>query len=413
MDLKLTGATLPGQWGLWDVAIAAGQIQAVAPHLPGAAKQVLHTHGNLVIPGLVDAHIHLDKALLLDRCRAQTGGFSEALQQTLQAKQNFTIADIQQRARRVMAGAIAAGTTTMRSHVEVDPIVGLNNLEALLPLRDEFAWGLTLQLAVFAQDGITDQPGSVELLRQAMTLGGDVIGSAPYTDPDPQANIRIIFEIAAEFDRAIDFHLDFPDDDAPLLLPLVIEETQRRGWQGRVCVGHLTKLTRLPPDELEAIARQTADAGISVLALPSTDLYMMARQDTHNVRRGVAPIHQLSQWGVNVGLATNNVLNLFTPFGDGDLLKMCTLLAQVLHLGTPAQHELCLRMVTDQAAQAIGIHDVGLAPGCRADLVLLNVPSVTEAVGTAPGDRTVIKNGQVVSIRTTTQQWPLQTSSKV
>ncbi|MBW4579341.1 MAG: amidohydrolase family protein [Tildeniella nuda ZEHNDER 1965/U140] len=397
MDLKITQARLPGRSHQWDIAIANGTIIDIAPSLLGTAITTLDAQGSLVIPGLVDAHIHLDKAFLLDRVQWETGTFTEALQETANAKRSFTIADIQTRARRVLEQAIAFGTTAMRSHVEVDPMIQLTGIKALLPLRDEYAWGLTLQLAVFAQEGITNQPGTKALLRQAMALGGDVIGSAPYVDPDPEQNIRIVFDIAQEFDRDVDFHLDFLDDDAPLLLPVVIAETLKRGWQGRVCLGHMTKLAGLDPVELAAIATATAAAGISVLALPATDLYMMARRDTHNVRRGVAPAHTLAAFGVTTGVATNNVQNLFTPFGDGDLLKMCTLLAQVLQLNTAESHEHCLAMATTDAARAIGLPNHHIAPGNAADLVLLNATSVTEAIGAAPTQRTVIKQGRIVA----------------
>jgi cytosine deaminase len=397
IDLKLTNVCLPGQADRWQVAIDQGKIVEIAASILTPAITTLDAQGKLLLPGLVDAHIHLDKAFLLDRVQWHTGTFSEALQQTAAAKRSFTLEDIQARARRVIEQAIGFGTTAMRSHVEVDPMIQLTGLKALLPLRDEYAWGLTLQLAVFAQEGITNLPGTEALLRQAMALGGDVIGSAPYVDPEPEQNIRIVFDLAQDFDCDVDFHLDFLDDDAPLLLPVVIAETQKRGWQGRVCLGHMTKLAGLPPAELSAIAHATATAGISILALPSTDLYMMSRRDTHNTRRGVAPVHTLATYGVNTGVATNNVQNLFTPFGDGDLLKLCTLLAQVLHLNTAMSHEQCLAMATTQAAQAIGIPNHGLAPGNTADLVLINATSVTEAIGAAPVDRTVIKQGRIVA----------------
>lgn len=405
MDLKIKGATLPGRTGRWDIAIANGYITDIAPDLPEKAAMMLDAQGQLVIPGLVDAHMHLDKALLLDSCPAIEGTFDEAMRETLRAKQSFTVADIQTRARRAIEKAIAFGTTAMRSHVEVDRIVQFTGMEALLPLRHEYAWGITLQLAVFAQEGITNQPGTENLLRQAMLMGGDLIGSAPYIDPDPKQNIRIIFDIAQEFDCDVDFHLDFLDDDAPLLLPFVIEETLDRGWQARVCLGHMTKLARLPPAELEALAPSIKAAGIAILALPASDLYMMSRLDTHNVRRGVAPIHYLAQLGVNVGLATNNVQNLFTPFGDGDVLKICTILAQVLHMGTAASHELCLEMATTQAAKAISINEHGIAPGKVADLVILDATSVTQAIGAAPIQRTAIKNGRVVAQSKIEQQF--------
>lgn len=401
MSLKITNVTLPDRKGYWHVAIANGYITEIATANSTVDKieSVLDAQGQLLIPGLVDAHIHLDKAFLLDRYPAEAGTFSEALQKTLQAKSEYTISDIQTRARKVIEQAIAFGTTTMRTHVEVDPILQLKSLEALLPLKEEYAWGITLQLAVFAQEGITNHPGTASLLRQAMSMGGDVIGSAPYVDPNPEANIRQVFEIAQEFNCDVDFHLDFLDDDSPLLLPMVIEETLKHNWQQRVCLGHMTKLAGLPPQDLAVLTPSLKAAGIAILALPATDLYMMARQDTHNSRRGVAPIHKLAESGITVGIATNNVQNLFTPFGDADLLKICTLLAQVLQLGTTTSHQLCLEMVTSRAAKAIGIDDYGLEVGNIADLVLLEAHSVSAAIGTAPLNRTTIKRGQIVAQR--------------
>ncbi|WNZ45147.1 amidohydrolase family protein [Leptolyngbya boryana CZ1] len=397
VDLRIVNACLPEQEGLWEIAITDGIITEIDRAVQG--NTILDAQKQLVIPGLVDAHIHLDKVFLLDRTPAVEGTFHEAMRETLKAKQAFTVADIQARARRALWQAISWGITLMRSHVEVDQVIGLTGMEALLPLRQEFAWGITLQLAVFAQEGITNQPHLPKLLREAVALGADVIGSAPYIDPDPEQNVRIVFDIAQEFDCDVDFHLDFLDDDLPLMLPFVIAETQRRGWQGRVCLGHMTKLANLPPEELLELARSMRLAGISLLALPASDLYMMARKDTHRVRRGVAPIHTLATSGVTVGVATNNVQNLFTPFGDGDVLKICTLLAQVLHLGTASQQAQCLAMATTEAAAAIGELNHSITPGHLADLVILNAHSVTEAIAAAPLERTVIKRGRIVAQR--------------
>ncbi|NEQ52485.1 MAG: amidohydrolase family protein, partial [Leptolyngbya sp. SIO3F4] len=340
--LEIKNAMLAGRDGLWSIVMESSVITNVVPHLETVAQKTLDAKGKLVIPGLVDGHLHLDKALLLAQYPAQTGTFQEALVQTGNLKKEFTIDDIQARARQVIESEMAFGTTLMRSHVEVDPVLQLTAMDALLPLKQEYAWGLTLQLAVFAQEGITNQEGTIDLLRQAMEMGGDVIGSAPYVDPEPERNIRIVFDLAQEFDCDVDFHLDFLDDDSPLLLPAVVEETLKRGWQGRVCLGHMTKLAGLTPEALQKTAAMLKDAGISVLALPATDLYMMARKDTHNIRRGVAPVAQLMDSGVTVGIASNNIQNLFTPFGDGDVLKMCTLIAQTLQLGTTRSHLQCL-----------------------------------------------------------------------
>jgi len=397
LDCVIDNAALVGRQGRWAIALDRDTIAAVEPATTMPAQTVIDAQGQLLVPGFVDAHIHLDKALLLEKAPAQVGDFAEALATTLRLKKHYTVADIQARARQVLEQAIAFGITAMRSHVEVDPILGLTAMEALLPLKQEYDWGITLQLAVFAQEGITHQPGTAALLRQAMQMGGDVIGSAPYVDPDPQRNIQIVFDIAEEFDCDVDFHLDFLDDDQPLQLPIVIAETRKRGWQGRVCLGHMTKLAGLPPEDLKAIATDLQTANISVLALPASDLYMMSRKDTHNVRRGVAPLHQLHGWGVNVGTATNNIQNLFTPFGDGDMLKIGSLLAHILQLGTAAQHEFCMDVMTRNAAQAIGIQTYGVRPGRAADLVLLGARSASEAIAIAPANRTVFKAGKIVA----------------
>ncbi|MEO0984745.1 MAG: amidohydrolase family protein [Cyanobacteria bacterium J06639_14] len=396
-DCVIENATLAGRQGSWAIAVNNDTIVDVTSSSIPEARAIIDAQGKLVVPGLVDAHIHLDKAFLLERSPAETGNFVEALRETLRLKKQYTVKDIQTRASTVLEQAIAFGITAMRSHVEVDPILGLTSMEALLPLKHQYAWGLTLQLAIFAQEGITNQPGTEALLREAMVMGGDVIGSAPYVDPDPRRNIAIVFDIAQEFDCDVDFHLDFLDDDTPLQVPMVIEETHKRGWQGRVCLGHMTKLAGLSPPALAAITADLQAAGIAVLALPASDLYMMSRKDTHNVRRGVAPLQSLQQGGVTVGTATNNIQNLFTPFGDGDVLKIGTLLANVLQLGTTAGHQFCLDAVTQMAAQAIGIHNYGVKPGGAADLVILDALSPSEAIATAPPSRTVLKAGKVVS----------------
>ncbi len=176
MDLRITNARLLGKPDFWDITISEGTIQTIAQSIPDSASTTLNAQQQLVIPGLVDAHMHLDKVFLLDRCQQIDGTFAEAMQETLKAKRSFTLEDIQARARRAIEQAISFGTTAMRSHVEVDPSVGLTGINALLPLREEYRWGITLQLAVFAQEGITNQPGTDALLRQAMALGVMLLG---------------------------------------------------------------------------------------------------------------------------------------------------------------------------------------------------------------------------------------------
>src|SRR5712664_3824579 len=159
VDLLLRGARLPDRDDLADIAIAGDRIVAVDP-VAGRARETIDLGARLVTPGLVESHIHLDKALLNDRVTATAGTLEEAIRVTGQAKRAFTVDDITSRARRVLDLAVRAGTTAMRSHVEVDPIVGLSGMEAMLALRAQYAPAIDIQLCAFAQEGIVQSPGT-------------------------------------------------------------------------------------------------------------------------------------------------------------------------------------------------------------------------------------------------------------
>ena len=211
VDLLLRGARLLDRDGLVDVAIAGDRIAGVDT-VARTARETIDLGGRLVTPGLVESHIHLDKALLDDRVVSTTGTLEEAIRLTGEAKRAFTVEDIQARARRVLDMAVRAGTTAMRSHVEVDPIMGLTGMEAMLPLREEYAPALDLQLCAFAQEGIVKAPGTEGLLRRALTMGADLVGGCPYNDTDGLEHIRIVFALATAFGVDADFHADFADE---------------------------------------------------------------------------------------------------------------------------------------------------------------------------------------------------------
>jgi cytosine deaminase len=170
----------------------------------------------------------------------------------------------------------------------------------------------------------------------------------------------------------------------------------RHRWQGRVIGGHMTALAALEPDALRAVMAKLRDAGISVLVLPVTDLYLMGRGDVSNMRRGIAPARNLHDAGVNVAVSTNNVQNAFTPFGDCDLLRVANILATAGHFGTVDDLVLVLRMATEHGARALRLPDYGLRDGMRADLVVLDCTEPAEAVATIPERLMVFKNGALV-----------------
>jgi cytosine deaminase len=362
-----------------DIGVAGGTIVEVATSVAAGAHEV-DVEGRLVVPGFVETHIHLDKACILDRCKPARGTLDEAIAQVSAAKRAFTEDDVFARASRVLERAIANGTMRLRTHVEVDPGIGLRGFEAIKRVAKAWRFAADIEICVFPQEGLTNNPGTEELMREALRNGATVVGAAPYTDADPHAQIDRVFAIAREFDADIDMHLDLGDSPDRMDIGRVCDLTERYRYGGRVAVGHVTKLSLLPPERLEPIVRRLADTGVAVTVLPSTDLYLMGRNQRHNVIRGVVAAHELLRAGVNCSLSTNNVLNPFTPFGDCSLLRMANLYANVCHVSTHEDLRECLSMVTDRSARLMRIDAYGIAVGKPADLVVLDCATAEQGV---------------------------------
>jgi cytosine deaminase len=219
-------------------------------------------------------------------------------------------------------------------------------------------------------------------MRQALAEGAQVVGACPYTDSDPLGQLDAVFAMARDFDVPIDMHFDFDLNPDTSMIEAVCARTQVHGWGGRVAIGHVTRLSALPPDRLiEALARM-ADAGVALTALPATDLFLMGRDATHLVPRGVAPMLAAREAGVCCSLSTNNLLNPFTPFGDGSALRIAHLYAHVAQTGSTAGMEACFAMVADEAARLIGRPARRLEPGAPADIVVIAAPAPAAAVAT-------------------------------
>ena len=380
LDLVLADVRIAGSDGaLTDIGVRDGRIVALQPALAHRGPRE-EFGGRLVVPGFVETHIHLDKSDLLDVCHIRQGGLHEAVEQVARAKRGFTEGDVYARAAKTLEKAILHGTTRMRTHIEVDPRVGLTSLHALQRLARDYAWAIDLELCAFPQEGLIDDPGCDAVLVSALDAGARVVGGAPYMDRDSHAHIALIFALARRFDVDIDMHLDFSLDPAHLDVEEVCRQTEAFGWGGRVTIGHVTKLSSVEPARFEAIARMLASAGVALTVLPSTDLYLMGRDRQFDVPRGVTPAHRLLAHGVTCSLATNNVLNPFTPYGDCSMIRMANLYANVVQIGTPDALQSCLEMITTQPANLMRLDDYGIAAGKPADIVVLDCTSEPDAI---------------------------------
>jgi cytosine deaminase len=372
LDLILRNARIGGaDAAIVDIAIADGRIVDIGGDIAADAPAE-DIDGKLVVAGFVETHIHLDKSCILDRCQSREGTLAEAIAEVAAAKRAFSEDDIYQRACRTLEKAIVQGTTHMRTHVEVDPRIGLKGFAAIRRLKHDYAWAIDIEICVFPQEGLLNDPGTEELLISACEQGADLIGGCPYTDNDPHGQIARIFAIARQFDRDIDFHLDFDIDPSWMDMEEVCRCTEAAGWGGRVTVGHVTKLSAIGPERFAATAKRLADAGVAVTVLPATDLFLMGRDHDHDVPRGVTAAHRLLDHGVVCSIASNNILNPFTPFGDCSLIRMANLYANVSQIGRPADLVTCFDMVTSLPAKLMKLQNYGIAIGNPADLVVLD-----------------------------------------
>lgn len=400
MDLILRNARVAGHEDQTpvDIGIEQGHIAAIEPGLIAEGIEI-NLQGRLVTPGFIETHIHLDKSCILERCKSEEGTLEEAIEQVALAKQAFTAADVRERARRTLEKCILHGTTHMRTHLEVDPGIGLRGLDGVLPLIQEYKWAIDLEICVFPQEGLLNNPGTDKLMIEALKKGARVVGAAPYTDTDPHGQIDRVFEMAREFDVDIDMHLDFGNTPEDMDAEYVCEQTEKFGYGGRVTVGHVTKLSTVPMERFVSIARRLADTGVAVTVLPSTDLYLMGRHQNYNVVRGVTPVHKLLQVGVNCSLSTNNVLNPFTPFGDCSLIRTANLYANTCHVGKRDEMRECFEMVTRRSAQILRLEDYGIAVGKSADLVVLDCPARETAIAELAAPLYGLKRGRLTFTR--------------
>lgn len=395
MDLLIKQARLADGEELQDIAIENGKITEIAPQINGTAKEVIEAAGRVLIPGLVESHIHLDKALIADREPNKSGTLKEAIEVTAKLKPTFTEEDVYTRAKEALEMIIRRGATAVRTHSEFDPAQGFTGFNMIMKLKEEYKDRIDMQVVAFPQEGIFKAPGTEKMMYEAMDMGADVVGGIPYNDAPANEHIDLVFEIAKKYDKDIDLHQDFADEADDTSIEYLCDKILEEGYEGRVSVGHLTALHAMPKEQLDRVIGKMAKAKINVMPLPATDLHLGARNDEYNVRRGVTPIRKLRDAGVNVCLATNNIRNAFTPYGNGDLIQIAMLAIPVGHLGGADDLPTVLPMITENPAKALGLKDYGIGVGKKADLILLDTKVKANAIIDVPERLYVIKNGRV------------------
>ena len=397
-DLVLRDVRLPDSkpdQPVTDIGVNGGKIAAIAPRLGGAAREEMKGGNRLVCSGFVETHIHLEKACILGRCEHNTKRSPHlAMERVSAVKHTMTVEDVIERASATIEKCISHGATRMRPHCEVDPKIGLRGFEGVKALVDKYKWAIDIEICVMPQEGLTNNPGTDELMVEALKNGATVVGAAPSYDSDSSAQIRRVFEMAREFDADIDMHVDSGTTAEHLDTLLVCELAEKYKWGGRVAVGHIGKLATMPFKDLDKIARRMADAGVAATVLTATDLYLGGRHTDHNVPRNVLDLNFLTERGVTCSIGSNNILNPFTPFGDGQLLRQINMHAIVTQRANDDEVKALWDMGTSSAAKLMRKDDYGIKVGGPADLVVLDAPDAVMALRTVAPVLAAFKRGR-------------------
>lgn len=389
-----------------DVAVDSGRIVALGIDMlqpPGTT--VVDCHGMVVLPAPAEPHVHLDKVFSEPRSGDvdDLAGAVSAWEQVARRD----AAETKRAASRAVETLVANGCTAIRSHVEISEATGLDAARALLDLRAELHdhGTVDLQLVAMASCPLTgrDGGGQRRRLHEALRLGFDVAGAAPWRDPDPAGAIRVVLDTARENGVPVDLHMDETLDPETLTLFDLLNEVEAEGLGAGVTASHCVSLGMQVPDVQRAVATELAARGVSVVTLPQTNLYLQARAVKRAKPRGITALDPLFAAGVTVAAGADNARDVFCPVGRLDPCETAVLLVLGGHLDAGDAWAAC----SAGARRAMGLPAVGLEVGSPADLLCIGGTSLVDAIAGASANRITIHRGEVVA-RTSVQRevWP-------
>jgi cytosine deaminase len=371
-----------------DLLIEAGRIAAIGPALAAPAGTAVEPCGGaLALPGLIEGHTHLDKTLLgLPWHRNEVG---PRIRDKIDNERRFRAASGHDAAAQSLALArafLAAGTTRIRTHVDIDTDAGLAHLRGVLATRAALAGPVEIQIVAFPQSGLLIRPGTAELLDAALAEGADAVGGLDpcAIDRDPVGHLNAVFGLAGKHAKPVDIHLHEPGEMGAFSLDLIIERTEALGLSGRVVVSHAFCLGGIGLAERDALLARMARAGIAIAT-------------TAPASRPVPLVAACRAQGVTIFGGNDGIRDTWTPYGAPDMLERAMLIGLRNDFRRDEEIGWALDCVTGAAAAGCGFPDYGLAPGRRADLVLLDAPNPAAAVVLRPPRRLVVSAGRIVA----------------
>lgn len=384
-DLWLRNVRVPGREAATDVVVRAGRIDAIGVVPAGWSGPEVDGRGRLVLPGLVDGHAHVDKTLwgLPWRPHSAGAGLASLIENERTARRGLP--PVAERAARLLEAYAANGTTLIRTHVDVDLDNGITAVEGVLEAAGRVADRLDVQVVAFPQSGLLVAPGTAALLEAAVAAGAGLVGGIDPAgfDGDAVAHLDTIFAIAERHGCGVDLHLHDRGTLGRWQLGLVVERTRALGLQGKVTVSHAFCLCDGDP-AVELLLERLAAERISLATVAPGNVEPL-------------PLARIVELGIGLCLGQDGVRDLWSPWGDADMLARAAQLAWRAGFRRDEEIALCVEIASSRGAAALGVDDHVLAPGGRGDLVLVDAATPAEAAVVHPFRSLVVKRGVPVA----------------
>jgi cytosine deaminase len=386
-DVLLRGCRLWGREEPTDVLVRDGAIAAIAPRVDAPDADAVDVAGRLVLPGLVEAHCHLDKTLWGGPWVPHSAGdaLADRIANDKRRRGELGIPD-PDRIAALLERMVTAGTTHVRSHTDVDPEVGLDGVDAVRTAVARLDGRVHVEQVAFPQHGLLTNPGTAELLEEALRQGVETVGGIDPAgvDRDPVRHLDVLFDLAARYGAGIDLHLHDPGELGAWELELIVDRTRDTGLAGRVTVSHAYGFSQVGAAHQDGLIERMAEAGVTLV---TAAVYSFP----------VPPIKRLRAAGVNVACGHDGICDLWGPYGSGDMLERAMHVAYRSTFRRDEDIELALHAATYGGARALGLERYGLDVGAVADLVVLAARTPAEAVVARPQRDLVLKAGRPVA----------------
>lgn len=370
-----------------DLLIRDGVIAAVGADLAAPGVPAHDAQGAIAIPGLVEAHTHLDKTVMgMGWYENAVGTDLRAMIDNERAERRRLGLDPARQSLRHALALVGNGTTHVRSHVDIDTDHGLAMLEGVLDTRDRLRGVLDIEIVAFPQSGLVIRPGTADLLDAALRAGADLVGGLDPCgiDRDPKGHLDTIFALADRHGRGIDIHLHEAGELGAFSLEMILERTRALGMRGRVAVSHAFCLGMPDHARTEGLIAALADQDVAILT-------------TGAPSREVPQVKRLTAAGVRMGAGCDGVRDTWNPWNRPDMLDRARIVALRNNLRSDADVALALAVCTTGGAAVMGVAGHGLTPGCRGDLALLGGETLAQAVVDGGPVRLTVKGGRITA----------------